>query len=234
MSVIKLAKKIVFKYSADLFLPEASSDEKITLIKNNLASLYKKFMPEYDGALAQLKKAYDLPKLEKLHTTFAKFVSSIDNLDLLQINEKITEIISQIEDSRIFLDNFIKSDNSNPLFTAPWARKQLASTVERILIGLEKDLIRQLQYMRATTDVKLPFIEVTKRRRMTQTIDHTQKLVLLFGEEFGVNSMQEWSQIVNKDYDLAYDLMTGFLALNRGKKPADRNLNQRVKDFFGR
>lgn len=234
MSVIKLAKKIVFKYSADLFLPEAASDEKIALIKNNLASLYKKFMPEYDGALAQIKQAYDLPKLEELHTTFAKFVSNIDNLDLLQINEKITEIISQIEEARIFLDNFIKNNKSNPAFIAFWARKRLASTVEKILEGLEKDLIRQLQYMRATTDVKLPFIEVTKRRRMEQTSDHIQKLILSFGDEFGVNSMQEWSQIVNKDHDLAYDLMTGFLALNRGKKPADRDLNQRVKDFFGR
>jgi len=233
MSLNQTAKLLVIKYAAELFDPKASAEALEKLIKDNFAKMYQKFMLEYNGNLSQLKQVYNFPHLENLHTVFAKLIANIDKISIVELNSIGIELIEKIEDIRSKLNDFIKLNKDDPAFVASFMRKRVASTVDKALESLEKDIVRQLDYIYAGThDVKLPSItheyggirtlpsgeHLTKRRRMTQTPQEIEMLVLRFGEFYGVSGMETWGKISNKDHDLAESLITAFLGMNKATR----------------
>jgi hypothetical protein len=246
MSVSRLARFLTLKYAAELINPDAPAGELIETIKNNLADIYRKFMPEYSGLISQINQSYKLPFLDSLEDIFSAFIANLDNLDIIQVNQLSLELIKNVEHVRVKLNDFIKTNKNDPAFTAFFMRKRLASTVDKVLEGLEKDLIRQLDYINATNkSVHLPTAEftehgrgrrmpdgseTTKRRRMEQTPQQTEMLVLRFGDLYGVRDMSDWGKLKHGDADLAEELMTAFLGLNRASKEYQKSEDYDPKD----
>lgn len=233
MRIFRLANLFEHKYKIATTVPTSVISAEI---RDGIAAIYKKFMDEYNGSIAQLKKVYDLPYLEEIQTVFSALVSQIDTLSIPEIVKLGNGVMDFIEKSRVMLNDVIKTNVDDPAFTAAFMRKRLASTVDKSLEAIQFLLKRQLSKIQDNlSEVKLEKPpEHQKRRRMTQTPTQLQSLVLEYGDQYGVNGMEDWGKIVHKDYELAYDLMTAFLGHRRGHKKVKAELADRVKELLGR
>lgn len=224
MTLSKFSRILSVKYAAELLSPNMTGDEKNAVVRNNIAELYRKFMPDYSGAVSQIKEVYDLPYLEGIHTAFARLVGEIDSLSAVDLKKKCIEAIQKIQDARGKLADFVKLNKDDPAFVAWHARKKLVSTVEKTLTELGSTLIKQMGKLELSPDA--PLMEATptatqmlkSRKRMEQTPEQTKMLVFKFGDLYGVEDMLDYGQIKNKDPELGYELMTAFLGLNRASR----------------
>lgn len=224
MSLNKLSRILSVKYAAELLSPDMSGGEKDAVVRGNIAELYRKFMPEYSGVVSQIKEVYDLPYLEGIHTSFARLVGDLDSLNSVDLKKRCIEAVQKIQDARSKLADFVKLNKDDPAFTAWHARKKLASTVDKILTELASALIKQMSKIELTPNT--PVMETTptaaqmlkSRKRMEQTPEQTKMLVFKFGDLYGVEDMLDYGKIKNKDAELAFELMTAFLGLNRASR----------------
>jgi len=224
MSLGKFSRFLSVKYAAELFSPDMTMSEKDATVRNNIAELYRRFMPDYSGLVSQIKEVYDLPFLEGIHTVFARLVADLDSLDNIQAKKRCIEVVQKIQDARGKLADFVKLNKEDPAFTAWHARKKLASTVDKMLTELASDLIKQMSKLTvdpeeaAVAPVPTATQMLKSRKRMEQTPEQTKMLVFKFGDLYGVEDMLDYGKIKNKDPELAFELMTAFLGLNRASR----------------
>lgn len=259
----KLARKFIFKYAAELFDPKMNSEELTNLIKDNVASLYKNFMSSKDDgngrvhSLIMMGKAFALkaPKddknklniekyINKIDLKFTEIVSTLEELNIMQLNKELISLVKLIEEVRIKVRDEIML-SSYGMFHE---RKKLAGTAEAVLHGFEQSLLRQLTYIdKGKTEAvdfptinhfrfdqkELPDGQITsKRMPMTQTATKLQKLVMQFGPRYGIDTMEQWSKINHKDNLLAKELVSSFLGMLRGNGSVKYDLLTRVSDIL--
>ncbi len=232
MNIGKLSRIFSIKYAADLVPVGTNVSEKELLVKNNIAELYRKFMPEFDGVVSQIKAAYDLPFLEEIHTIFSLFIRDIDSLNLEDLSIRTVEFIKFLNKARVLLNDFIKTNKDDPAFVAFFMRKRLASTVEKALTELGASLLKQMSHLKSPVNLGVPSAThmLKDRRRMEQTTKQIEIFVLSFGDLYGVSNLENWGMIKNHDPELAFELMTAFLGLNRASKAYQKSDDYNPKD----
>jgi len=245
MSTInKLARRLFLKYAGtELFNPNAKPLDQSSLIKKNLISLYENFMLDLNGAIALVEGAYSLPFIKGLHDIFAIFISEIRAKDLVDLNEELNKCHKAINAARVDLNNFIKTNTQNQLFTSHQKRKTLASTVERILVQFQKQLKDQQLAAKETTKMHLPIGRIDERRTMDQTLNKLQRLLLTYGEYYGLSAdaderRDQVGKINHKDALLAKELVSALMGLDKLtdksehalKRHVDRNLVSRIME----
>lgn len=228
MSIGKFSRLLSVKYAAQLLSPHMTGTEKDAVLRNNIAELYRRFMPDYNGIVSQIKEVYDLPFLEAVHTVFARLVADLDSLDNATLKARCIEVVQKIQEARTKLADFVKLNKDDPAFVAFFMRKRLASTLEKTFTELSSDLIKNMGRieMKPSSDIseeaKATVPSATEmlksRKRMTQTPAQIENFVLRFGDLYGVEDMLDWGKIQNRDHDLAFELMTAFLGLNRAAR----------------
>jgi len=244
MSINKLARKLYLKYAEEfedseepeivertkmeLFDPSASAAEQMELFRNNLISLYEKFIAELDGEIAKIQGAFNLPLIDKIHGMFAELIGSLKKKNRIHIHSELADTIKAINKVRSSLNDFVKTNVDDPLFTAFHMRKKVASTVERVLVNFQKQLRDMQVDIASTTKKNLKPTEVDKRRPMAQTIEKGERLRKQYGDYFGVHSREAMGKLWEKDSELAKELVSAFMGLDLLTDKSESNIRKQV------
>lgn len=231
MSLHKFSRLLYVKYAVDINNSNISISEKE--VRDDIAGLYRKFMPEFDKAIFEIKQSislvnevYNLTSLDesfgKIKTAFSFMVENIDTIKTKDLVFRIMEIVDLIQNGRENLINAVKTNKDNPAFTGFSERKRLSSTIDKVLTEFSYSLLKCLKKLNGfdwlKSSLPSPTEALKSRKRMTQTPEQIKMLVFKFGDLYGVEDMLDYGQIVHKDSELAYELMTAFLGLNRASR----------------
>lgn len=272
MKLTKFARKLLLKYAAELFDPNADADQLKAILINNIKGIFKEEferasllhpMPsEQDGQevetikngnFYQLKLMVNRLKdlapnnvkdkintnlfLNKIEKKFKSIVDGIDDKNIIEINSELIEVLEFLEETKAQINDSINLNK----YISFLDRKHLFGTVQKVIDNFKFKVRKQIEFIdrgkgptkwekeegKLMSEVALPTItplgngryvlpsgtEMSKRKRMLLTNPKTEKLVMLYGPLYGINSQEAWGKLVDKDFETAEQLMTAFLGM---------------------
>lgn len=221
--------------------PEDKEGEEVEKVHNgNVYQLKLKIDEKKNLAPSNVKDKINTNLfLNKIEKKFTAIIEDLDEKDVIQINAELIDFLEFLEKVQPLINDSI---NLNQYISA-LDRKHLFGTAQKVLDNLKYKVRKQVEFISrgkgpakwdkeekaVIPGIGLPTVtplgfgrhvlpsgtEMSKRQRMTQTNPQTQKLVFEYGPLYGVNSESDWGKLVDKDPDVAKDLMTAFLGMKR-------------------
>lgn len=236
MRLTRYSRLLSVKYATELASPEVydlSGGNEELVARNNLVEYFTRFMGEFDTALRGIKqteslvrRVFNLGQLDKVRDSFAELVAYVDSMDSSALIKKISDLVTLTEHTRKELDLKIKTNKEDPAFTGFSERKRLASTVDNVLKELNVKLLETLRVVSPSSmediavkqDLPSPTQMLKSRRTMELTPGKIKELVFTVGEFYGVEDMLDWGRIKHLDPELAGELSSSFIGLNKEYK----------------